>query len=160
MCPSYKWPVLLRWMKSGDTLSEVTVLEVTPCEISFISFLHSTNLNPENSPTFCDLYDFQPVLLPHCGRTSCASCRHRHSDGCQQSSIKLCAVSHLSPPHPIQQSGTKQGGHCRHPLSKWGHQEIWTEQTLESTWLSFLYTVASFCFLRLKLPLGFRRAWL
>lgn len=36
-------------------------LEVTPCEISLISFLHGTNLNPENSPTFCALFDFQPV---------------------------------------------------------------------------------------------------
>lgn len=98
MCPSYKWPVLLRC--SQETQWEVIVLEMIPCEISLISFLHSTNLNPERSPAFCDLCDFQAVLLPRCGRTSCVSCRRRHGDGCQQSSRKLYTVSHPAPPHP------------------------------------------------------------
>lgn len=67
-------------------------------------------------------------------------------------------VPYPIPPHPNQQGGTKQRGCCRHSLSKQGHQKIWTEQSPETTWLSLLYPVASFCFLRIKHPLRFRRA--
>lgn len=167
MCPSYKWPVLLRC--SQETQWEVTVLEMIPCEISLISFLHSTNLNPERSPAFCDLCDFQAVLLPRCGRTSCVSCRRRHGDGCQQSSRKLYTVSHPAPPHPeewyqarrmlqasLVQVGTSENLNRAEP-GKYLAVLVVPCCTLS---VSLLYTVGSFCFLRIKFPLRFRRAQL
>lgn len=110
MCPGYKWPLLLRRKKSRDVLSEVTVLEVTPWEVSFVPFLHNANLNPENSPIWTV---FSLSCSRAVGARAVPPAGTMHGDGCQRCSGKLQTISHPTPSSTEVPSGEDTaGGPC------------------------------------------------
>lgn len=159
MCPGYKWPLLLRRKKSRDALSEVTVLEVTPWEVSFVPFLHNANPNPENSPI---LTVFSLSCSHAVGARAVPPAGTMHSDGCQRCSGKLQTISHPTPsstevPSSEDTAALGLAAGLGHPLPKRGRQKDWAEQIGK---VPSLYTVVAFCSLRIKLPLRFKRLWL